>query len=181
MKFKEYFKKNKKDIIFYVTFLSALTILRIFVYAPVTVSGASMMPTLVDREKIITSKISKLKRFDIVPLKAPDAPDKLYIKRIIGLPGETLEYKNDILYINGEPYEEPYLDEYKEATDGLLTNDFSFEELYGFKEIPEETYFVMGDNRQNSKDSRMIGVIHKDDIMGTSKIVVWPPKKIGIF
>jgi len=90
---KLFFSKNKKDLIWFVGMFSVILVLRLFLFTPVTVSGESMMPTLVDKEKIITSKISKLERFDIVPLKAPDAPGKLYIKRIIGLPGESVEYK----------------------------------------------------------------------------------------
>ena len=106
---------------------------------------------------------------------------KLYIKRIVGLPGESIEYKDDILYINNKPYQEPYLDEYKELTPEPLTEDFSLNSLYNMNNIPDESYFVMGDNRHNSKDSRMIGFIKKEDIIGASKIIIWPINKIGLF
>jgi len=178
---KLFFEKNKKDIIWFVGAFFVMILLRFFLFSPVTVNGESMMPTLVDKEKIIVSKISKLKRFDIVPFKAPDAPDKLYIKRIIGLPGDNVEYRNDTLYINNKVYKEPYLDEYKKSVSGLLTENFSLHSLYNMTTVPDDTYFVMGDNRQNSKDSRMIGFIKKEDIIGSSKIVIWPIDKIGIF
>lgn len=181
MNLKLFLKKNKSDIIWFISLAITMVVLRIFILSPVTVSGESMMPTLVDKEKIIASKVSKIKRFDIVPLKAPDKEDTLYIKRIIGLPGEHIEYKNDILYINGEQYDEPYLDEYKDITTGNLTEDFTLDSLLNSNEVPKDSYFVLGDNRQNSKDSRMIGFIKKEDIIGSSKISLWPINKIGFF
>ncbi|MFY8331069.1 signal peptidase I [Vagococcus carniphilus] len=178
---KVFFEKNKKDLIWFIGVFSIMLVLRVFLFAPVTVSGESMMPTLVDKEKIITSKISKLERLDIVPFKAPNEPGKLYIKRIIGLPGESIEYKDDTLYINNKAYKEPYLDEYKELVSGSLTEDFSLNSLYNVPVVPKDSYFVMGDNRQNSTDSRMIGFIKKEDIIGSSKLVIWPINKIGFF
>lgn len=177
-KMKVFLEKNKKDIFWYVGVIVLMLVLRLFLITPVTVSGESMMPTLVDKEKIIISKISRLKRFDIVSF---EVNNKLYIKRIVGLPGESIEYKDDILYINNKPYQEPYLDEYKELTPEPLTEDFSLNSLYNMNNIPDESYFVMGDNRHNSKDSRMIGFIKKEDIIGASKIIVWPINKIGLF
>lgn len=181
MNFKLFFEKNKSDIIWFVCLASIMLMLRIFIFSPITVNGESMMPTLADKEKIIASKVSKIKRFDIVPFKAPDKEGTLYIKRIIGLPGEKVEYKNDNLYINGEKYDEPYLNEYKDLSTSNLTEDFTLDNLLNSNEVPKDSYFVLGDNRQNSTDSRMIGFIKKEDIVGSSKISLWPINKIRFF
>ena len=133
-----------------------------------------MDPTLADGERVITLKNTEINRFDIITFPAPDEPDKNYIKRVIGLPGDTIAYKDDTLYINGK--EVPYLDEFKEAlTDGQpLTGDFSLKE-----KVPADSYFVLGDNRRNSKDGRVIGFIHKKDILGEVKFVMWPFSRFG--
>lgn len=176
-----------KDALWYVGLIILLVLMRVYVFTPVTVSGESMMPTLVDGERNIAIKLGGEKRFDIVSLVAPDQPDKNYVKRIIGLPGDTVEYKDDVLYINGEALDEPYLDEFKQdlKKNGFsepLTYDFTLEELTGQTTVPENTYFVMGDNRQNSKDSRMsdVGFVPKKNIIGKSKIAFWPPSKWGM-
>lgn len=175
-----------KDIIWYVGLIIILLLMRMFVFTPVTVSGISMMPTLVDGERNIAIKLGDTDRFDIVSLVAPDDPDKNYVKRVIGLPGDTIEFKNDTLYINGEKTDEPYLDDYKkiqydEQPGTLLTPDFTLESLTGQSVVPENTFFVMGDNRQNSKDSRFqeVGFIPKENIIGKSKVAFWPPSKWG--
>ena len=88
-------------------------LIRVFLFTPIVVDGISMMPTLEDGDRMIVNKIGytigKPDRFDIVVFHAPEQKD--YIKRIIGLPGDTVEYREDILYINGEPLEEPYLNQ----------------------------------------------------------------------
>ncbi|MFX3624635.1 MAG: signal peptidase I [Ectobacillus sp.] len=152
-------------------------LIRYFFFAPILVDGVSMMPTLHDRDRMIVNKIGyKLgepKRFDIIVFKATE--DKDYIKRIIGLPGDHIEYRNDILYINGKPYEEPYLDTYKkEVTDGPLTYDFKLEEITGQTTVPKGELFVLGDNRRFSKDSRTIGTISMEQVIGKTNIVYWP-------
>jgi len=157
-----------KDLIWYIFLVIALVLLRVFVFTPVTVSGESMMPTLVDGERNIALKMGDTKRFDIVSLVAPDDPSKNYVKRVIGMPGDTVEYKDDVLYINGEKVDEPYLDEKKADLketnpNDNLTYDFTLKSVTGKDTVPENTYFVMGDNRQNSKDSRFpeVGFIPK--------------------
>jgi signal peptidase I len=158
-------------------------VIRYFFFAPIVVDGLSMMPTLQDQDRMIVNKISyKLfgpERFDIVVFHATE--DKDYIKRVIGLPGDHIEYKNDTLYINGKPYEEPYLEEAKkEVIDGPLTEPFSLEEVIGRKTVPEGHIFVMGDNRRYSKDSRHIGTIPMDKVIGKANIVYWPISDFGI-
>ncbi len=176
-----------KDLIWYVILIIALVLLRLYIFTPVTVSGESMIPTLVDGERNIALKVGDVKRFDIVSLIAPDDPSKNYVKRVIGMPGDTVEYKDDVLYINGKKYDEPYLEEKKAELkdirpDEVLTSDFSLESVLGQKTVPANTYFVMGDNRQNSKDSRFqeVGFIPKENIIGRSKVAFWPPSKWGL-
>jgi signal peptidase I len=151
--------------------------IRYFVFAPIIVDGHSMMPTLHDHDRMIVNKLSykigQPKRFDIIVFHAEE--DKDYIKRVIGLPGDRIEYKNDTLYVNGKAYKEPYLDEYKkQVIDGPLTEPFTLEEITGKETVPEGHLFVMGDNRRYSKDSRHIGFIPMDKVVGKTNIVYWP-------
>jgi signal peptidase I len=157
-------------------------LIRVFLFTPIVVDGVSMMPTLEDGDRMIVNKIGytigKPDRFDIVVFHAPEQKD--YIKRIIGLPGDTVEYRNDILYINGEPMEEPYLNQYKEeVADSPLTEDFTLEGKLNSEVVPKDHVFVLGDNRRKSKDSRHIGVVPIDEIIGSTKIVFWPLKDFG--
>ena len=158
-------------------------IIRVFLFTPIVVDGISMMPTLSDGDRMVVNKIGytigKPNRFDIVVFHAPEEKD--YIKRIIGLPGDDVEYIDDVLYVNGKSYEEPYLDKYKaEVSDSPLTEDFSLEDKNLGKTVPEGYVFVLGDNRRKSKDSRHIGVVAIDEIIGNTKIVFWPIKDFGI-
>ncbi|WAA13620.1 signal peptidase I [Fervidibacillus halotolerans] len=151
-------------------------IIRFFLFTPIVVDGESMMPTLEDNDRMIVNKLSYLigepKRFDIIVFHAPEKKD--YIKRIIGLPGDHIEYKNDTLYINGQKYDEPYLDKYKkELVGGTLTEPFSIV-------VPEGHVFVMGDNRRYSKDSRHIGPIPMENVLGKANIIYWPLDEIKI-
>ncbi|MEH7238890.1 signal peptidase I [Bacillus sp. JJ1562] len=155
-------------------------IVRAFLFTPVVVEGASMQPTLQDQNRMIVTKIGEPKRFDVVVFHATGEKD--FIKRVIGLPGDRIEYRNDTLYINGIPYDEPYLDNSKEAvTNGPLTYSFTLKETpVGSEVVPEGHLFVMGDNRRNSMDSRHIGAIPMDQVVGTTKVVVWPITDIKI-
>ncbi|MCA1321380.1 signal peptidase I [Bacillus tianshenii] len=152
--------------------------IRYFFFAPIVVDGESMMPTLHDKDRMIVNKIGyKIgdpERFDIVVFHATQ--DKDYIKRVIGLPGDEIEYRDDVLYINGDPYEEPYLDKYKEQLqgDGPLTEDFTLEERTGSKVVPKGHIFVMGDNRRYSRDGRHIGTVSQEEVLGKTNIVYWP-------
>ncbi|HLO12339.1 MAG TPA: signal peptidase I [Pseudoneobacillus sp.] len=158
-------------------------VIRYFFFAPIVVDGLSMMPTLHNGDRMIVNKlnykIGEPKRFDIIVFHAPENKD--YIKRIIGLPGDRVEYKDDTLYINGKPYKEPYLDEYKkQVIDGPLTDPFTLEEKIGRKTVPEGQLFVMGDNRRFSKDSRHIGTVPMEKVLGRTSIVYWPPEDFHI-
>jgi len=152
-------------------------IIRTFVFAPIVVDGESMESTLLNQDRMIVNKvnykISEPKRFDIVVFHAPEGKD--YIKRVIGLPGETVEYKNDVLYIDGKAYKEPYLEQNKEEVIPPLTGDFTVT-------VPEGEVFVMGDNRRNSRDSRdpSVGTVSFDKIVGTTSVVYWPVSEAKI-
>ncbi len=174
-------KELVKTILYFVILAAILFGLRQFVFTPVVVKGDSMDPTLIDGERVIALKNTDVQRFDIITFPAPDDPGKNYIKRVIGLPGDTVEYRDDQLYVNGDQVDEPYLDQYKdELTDGQpLTNDFSLESLFGSEKVPEGELFVLGDNRRISKDSRIIGMINESDVMADVKFVFWPINRIG--
>ncbi|WP_043931993.1 signal peptidase I [Bacillus sp. EB01] len=154
-------------------------IIRSFFFTPIVVDGESMNPTLQDQERMIVTKIGDPKRFDIVVFHAPDGED--YIKRVIGLPGDKIEYKNDVLYINEKTYDEPYLNSYKERiSQGTLTDSFTLKETIGSETVPEGHLFVLGDNRRASRDSRDIGAIPLEKVIGITNIVYYPLDEIKI-
>jgi signal peptidase I len=136
-----------------------------------------MYPTLHDGYVMLLDEIyykfDKLDRFDIVVIKYKDSSGKseLIIKRVIGLPGDKIEYKDNILYVNDEAIEEKFL------SDDVVTNDFNVSDL-GYEVIPDDMYLVLGDNREDSLDSRDIGLITKKDILGKVNIRIWPINKI---
>ncbi len=141
-------------------------ILRTFVFSASVVEGESMSPTLEDGNKIIFNKFVYLvggpERADVVIIQRPL---KNYVKRVIALPGEVIEIKNHILYINDEVYDQPFINE--EAI--LNTGNF------GPIEVPDDSYFVMGDNRAISKDSRNgLGFIEDEHIIGRSEFIIYP-------
>lgn len=160
-------KENKKEAVTYLLIILFIILVRTYVVTPVRVSGSSMANTLKNGEILLLNKFeyrfSDIKRFDIVVVKAHK---ERIIKRVIGLPGETLKYENGILYINDKMIEENYLDE--------VTKDFTCE-----GKIPDECYFVMGDNRDDSLDSRYFGCFPKKDILGHASFVLFPFAKFG--
>lgn len=169
---------TKKDLIWFFSILLIVIFSRMFLFSNITVHGESMNPTLESGERILGLKIGEVERFDIISFKAPtepNEPQKNYIKRVIALPGETITYQDDVLYINGEKIVEPFLAEFKQK---LSANELLTKENFSYT-VPEKSYFVMGDNRQNSKDSRMIGAISEDRIIGNAKFSYWPLDKVG--
>ncbi|KRK36421.1 signal peptidase I [Loigolactobacillus bifermentans] len=158
-------------------------ILNTFLIANHNVDGPSMEPNFMNNDRVIVWRHAKLSRGDVVILHAPDG--SLYIKRIVGMPGDTVESKNDTMYINGKKYAEPYLKDYKAQqaanNDGLFTADFSLQSLFKRKTVPKGEYFVMGDNRPISKDSRMIGFIPRSKIQGQVVWRYWPVNKMSVY
>ncbi len=164
--------KTGKSILPYIIVIALVVLIRCFVITPIKVDGASMYSTLDDGEILLLKKYDKsFKRFDVVVFSYGN--DRL-IKRIIGLPGETIEYKNNKLYVDGKYVEEPFLKNNQE------TNDFKLKKI-GITKIPKSNYFVLGDNRTNSTDSRIIGTIPKDYIQGKTDFVIFPFTKVGLF
>ena len=155
--------ENLKEMLSYVAIIIVVILVRTFLVTPIRVNGDSMNTTLHDGNIMVLKKFDKsIERFDIVVIKYKD--EKI-IKRVIGLPEEDIEYKDDTLYINGERVEETY---------GSNTTR-NFKDYCGKNE-----YFVLGDNRGNSKDSRSIGCVKKNDIIGTTRLVLFPFNRIGI-
>ncbi|WP_081796895.1 signal peptidase I [Bacillus ndiopicus] len=164
-----------------IVFAVILTVgIRVFLFTPVNVEGASMMPTFENEEKVIVNIIgptlSDYKRFDVIVFEAPNGEN--FIKRIIGLPGDRVEYHDDELFINGEKFNEPYLDINREKLldSGNLTGNFTLQDSLGEEVVPEGHYFVLGDNRRKSLDSRdmSVGFVAQERILGTVPVVVWP-------
>lgn len=162
--------KYIKEMVPYIIIIITVVLIRTFIITPVRVDGLSMYPTLKDGEILLLKKYDKkIERFDIVVVKY----DKTKIvKRVIGLPGDTLEYKNNKLYINGEEIKENFLG------NDVKTTDFSLG-IFNIEKIPENYYFVVGDNRNNSTDSRILGIIPKEDIIGVTNFSLFPFDTFG--
>ena len=149
-----------------------------FLGRPFTVSGASMYPTLHNGDRMVLSKVGDIHRFDVVILKAPDENVE-YIKRVIGMPGDTVEMKSGVLYINGKKVDQPFINTEALAKQTVFIDDFTLESLTGESKVPAGKYFVLGDNRGVSKDSRMIGFIDRSAIEGKAVFTIWPFGRIG--
>jgi signal peptidase I len=156
----------------------ALVLYVVIQYAVQTVHvlGSSMYATLHDNDLLVASKISyKLhppQRGDIVVFKPPDEASRDFIKRIIALPGERLHITNGVIYINGQVLREPYLPE-------KWTYNNNWPASGQDQLIPPDEYFVMGDNRNHSSDSRTFGPIELDSILGKAEIRIWPLGEVG--
>ena len=160
-----------KELIPYLIIIIVVILIRSFIITPIRVDGQSMYSTFDDGEILLLEKVDKkYKRFDVVVFK--NDGERL-IKRIIGFPGETIEYKNNKLYVNGKYIEEKFL------TNNQETYDFDLKELE-HKKIPKGHYFVLGDNRTNSTDSRILGPIKESKIQGKVVFTLFPFNKFGI-
>jgi signal peptidase I len=146
----------------------------VFIYQPVKVEGTSMMPGLGDQERIFINKyeykfgISSIERGDLVVFHYPKDRSQSYIKRVIGVPGDVVEVDDGVVMVNGKKLDEPYVpDEYRDHISVLK------------KVVDPGQYFVLGDHRSSSSDSRMWGPVERSDIYGKAVFVYWPPMKIG--
>jgi signal peptidase I len=113
------------------------------------------------------------RRGDIVVFKYPDEPERDFIKRVIGLPGDTLELRNKKVYVNGQPLDEPYVHFLEPASTSQEVTSFDVRERYGPVRVPGDQYFVMGDNRDNSQDSRYWGFLPRSYIKGRALMIYW--------
>lgn len=151
----------------------------VFIVQPVKVEGTSMLPRLHDGERIFVNKLiyydeyrwaPKVERGDIVVFWFPDDPSKSYIKRVIGLPGDTVEMREGVLRVNGSDLDEKYLDR------KLSLSPRSQPPVY----VRPSYYFVMGDNRDNSSDSRAWGLVPKKYVYGKALFRYWPLKAASV-
>ncbi|UYZ23126.1 signal peptidase I [Mesobacillus jeotgali] len=157
--------------------------IRIFFFSNYVVEGESMLPTLEDGNKVVVNKLGyeteDLERFDVIVFHANEEED--YVKRVIGLPGEKVEYREDMLFINGKKVNEPFLKQYREQSPGgYFTGDFTIEDLTGVERVPEGKLFVLGDNRLGSWDSRQIGFISEDQVVGKVNLRYWPLEEMDV-
>ena len=160
-------KKIIKELFEYFIIIVVVIVIRTYFVTPIKVQQKSMYPTLKENDIMILNKIgvhiNGINRFEIVVIKYED---DFLIKRVIGLPGEMIEYKENKLYIDGKEYKEDFID--------VNTKDYILE-----KKIPKDKYFLVGDNRNNSIDSRVFGLVDKKDIIGKTNIIIFPFKRIG--
>lgn len=163
-------KKFIKELIPYIVIIIVVVLIRTYIITPVIVVGDSMVPTLKDGQILLLNKLdykfNEIERYDIVVIEVEKSE---IIKRVIGLPGEYIEYSNNTLYINGHEEDTVY---------NFDTEDFNLEDICNCDKIPKDKYLVLGDNRTVSSDSRIIGLIDKDDIKGSTTISIWPIKTI---
>lgn len=181
--------------------IGGIILSRIYLWTPVRVDGHSMDPTLADSEYLLVINKLPVDRFDIVVAsETENGKTKEIVKRVIGLPGETIEYKNDVLYINGKETDEPYLKDYiqkfKEdklqstySGKGFEENGELFRQMAQIAEaftvdkdgnatfsitLKKDEYLLLGDDRIVSKDSRQVGAFKKEQIKGEAVLRLWP-------
>lgn len=157
--------------------------IRIFFFSNYVVEGESMLPTLEEGNKVVVNKfgdeLDELERFDVIVFHANEEED--FVKRVIGLPGDKIEYREDRLYVNGKKVYEPFLKQYREESlGGYLTGDFTLEDLTGEERVPEGKLFVLGDNRLGSWDSRQFGFISVDQVVGQVNLRYWPLEEMDV-
>lgn len=147
----------------------------LFVYQPVKVEGTSMMPSLEDQERIFINKfiyrfgMGDIEQGDLVVFWYPGDPSKSYIKRVIGLPGDTIEIQDGQVSVNSKPLEEPYVPPAYRDTQSFPATV-----------VPNDHYYVLGDHRSSSNDSRSWGPVHRRHIYGKAVFIYWPLEKLGL-
>ena len=160
--------KILKEILPYAIILLVVILVRTFLVTPIKVNGQSMYDTLSGNEIMLLYRIGEIKRYDMVvaDLVVDGKKDDTLIKRVYGLPGETIKCENGVIYINDRKIDDTY------ATNE--TSDFEAVTL------GSDEYFLLGDNRSISLDSRIIGPVHRKDIEGHTDFIIWPFSKFGV-
>ena len=164
-------KKEIKDwIVSFVVALAVVLLVRAFLFTIIRVDGPSMSDTLLNGDRLYVDVLDMRRegpsRFDVVILHYPNRKEN-FVKRVIGVPGDTIEVKEGTLIINGVEYEEPYLTPERTTSFSRAASNFTVT-------LGDDEYFVMGDNRDNSNDSRRIGVITRDKFVGKVLRIIWP-------
>jgi signal peptidase I len=151
----------------------ASVLIIVFLYQPVRVEGTSMLPRLEDHDRLFINKFvyrfSAIERGDVVVFHYPRDPEKSYIKRVVGLPGDRLRIDHGQVWLNGRPLRELYVPE-------VYQDDKSYPEIV----VPEGSYFMMGDHRSISSDSREFGPVERSLIYGKAVFVYWPARDAGV-
>jgi len=152
---------------------AASVLIIVFLYQPVRVEGTSMLPRLEDHDRLFINKFvyhfAAIERGDVVVFHYPRDPEKSYIKRVIALPGDRLRIDHGVVWINGKRQVENYVPEEFQDTHSLVETV-----------IPEGTYFMMGDHRSISSDSREFGPVERSLIYGKAAFVYWPARDAGM-
>lgn len=156
--------KFLKSLVPYIIIIVVVVFIRSFIVTPVRVKGTSMYPTLAGEEIMLLNKLGNIDRFDIVVIELEEEDDEL-IKRVVALPGETIEIKNNAIYINDKKLDDPY----------GLGETYSIDKVT----LGEDEYYCLGDNRIISLDSRVFGKIKRNEIKGTTSFVIYPFKSFG--
>lgn len=182
-------------------FMILLVLSWLFIWVNVRVDGHSMDPTLAHNDRLFVLKVTPIDRFDIVVAKEEDenGKEKKIVKRVVGMPGDVIEYKNDVLTINGDEVDEPYLADYlQEFQKDKLQETYAYNNLFqqladqspsftanaqGQAEfsltVPDNEYYLLGDDRIVSKDSRHVGTFEADQIIGEVIFRFWPFNSVG--
>jgi signal peptidase I len=144
----------------------------IFLYQPVKVEGTSMLPGLEDQERIFVNKfvyrLEPISRGDVIVFRYPFDPSKSYIKRVIGVAGDRIHIDGGVVYVNGEPLAEDYVP--RQYVDGRSEPEIT---------VPGGSFFMMGDHRNRSSDSREFGAVEEKFVVGKAVFGYWPVEKLG--
>lgn len=172
------YKKNIKELIEIIIICLVVTFIFRFAIMPIKVDGSSMYPTLQDHDYAFMSRLhlQDVKRFDIVTINCKKLGNVI-IKRVIGLPGERIVYKDDKLFVNGNEINEDFLDQTYVEKMKREYNVTSFTEDFEYT-VGKDEIFVLGDNRLNSLDSRILGCFKKTDILSKKGIILFPFKNM---
>lgn len=152
--------------LYFIVSLTVVLTLKQFVISPILVDGSSMEPTFADGDIVAIAKLAQVERFDTIVFQHRDF-DYLMIKRVVGMPGDTLAMDDDVLVINGKRYDEEYV--YREPIMRHDTADFTLQQLTGVEKVPAGHYVVLGDYRLKSRDSRHFGFVTTEEIEGVVK------------
>ena len=159
-------------IILAISFALVFGVVRPFIVEAFVIPSESMVPTLMIGDRVLANKFiydfTEPDRGDIVVFRTVEGGNENLIKRVIGLPGDRVEGRNGAIYINGERLKEPYVNKQLPDTS-----------TFGPTTVPENSYFMMGDNRINSQDSRFFGSVPEDNLVGEAFLRFWPPDRLG--